>query len=88
MTAAALEPTTKDKKKRAAKRAFIVSLFDLSWRLLGAMLLPLFIGLYIDSKRSGDGQGFALAGFGAGMVLGALVLRNVINKISDKGGEL
>jgi F0F1-type ATP synthase assembly protein I len=87
MTAAALEPTTKDKKKRAAKRAFVVSLFDLSWRLLGAMLLPLFIGLYIDSKRGG-GQGFALAGFGIGMVLGALVIRNVINKISDKGGEL
>lgn len=86
MTAAAIEPTTKDKKRRAAKRAFIVSLFDLSWRLSGAMLAPLFIGLYIDSKRAG-GQGFALAGFAVGMVLGALVLRNVVKKISEKGSE-
>ena len=87
MTAAALEPTTNDKNKRAAKRAFIVSLFDLSWRLLGAMLAPLFIGLYIDSKRGG-GQGFALAGFVLGMVFGVFVMRNVIKKIADKGGQV
>ena len=90
MTAAAPvspEPTTKDNKVRAAKRAFFVSLFDLSWRLLGAMLGPLFVGLYIDSRRSG-GQGFALAGFLIGMIMGALVIRSVIKKIADRGGEI
>ena len=72
-----------EKKTRAAKRAFFVSLFDLSWRLLGAMLLPLFIGLYIDSRRD-SGQGFALAGFAIGMVCGALAMRSVIKNIADK----
>lgn len=70
-------------KKRAAKRAFIISLFDLSWRLLGAILGPLFIGLYIDSTRAG-GQGFAITGFLIGMVLGVLVMRSVIKKLSEK----
>ena len=84
MTAAA-ETTTKDEKKRAAKRIFIVTLLDLSWRLLGAMLAPLFIGLYIDSRRD-DGQFFALTGFAIGMICGVLVLRNVIKKIARNGG--
>jgi F0F1-type ATP synthase assembly protein I len=88
MTAAAIEPTTKEKKKRAAQRAFVVSLFDLSWRLLGSMLLPLFIGLYIDSRVSGEDQAFALIGFASGMVAGVFVIKSVIKKISQNGGEL
>lgn len=72
-----------DEKTRAAKRAFFVSLFDLSWRLLGAMLLPLFIGLYIDSKVAGDSQTFALVGFFIGMVCGTLVIRSIVIKLSQ-----
>ena len=76
--------TDKDNGKvRAAKRVFLTSLFDLSWRLLGAMLLPLFIGLYIDSQR-GSGQGFAIAGFVVGMFCGVYAMRSVIRKIAGK----
>ncbi|MGI9027876.1 MAG: hypothetical protein ACR2FM_03510 [Candidatus Saccharimonadales bacterium] len=85
---AAVKTTNKEQKTRAAKRAFIVSLFDLSWRLLGAMLLPIFLGLYIDSLRGGDGQAFALAGFAIGMVCGALVMRGVVKRIGRNGGDL
>lgn len=81
---AALQTTNSEKKTRAAKRFFLVSLFDLSWRLLGAMLAPLFIGLYIDASMAGEGQGFALTGFALGMVSGVLVMRSVIKKIADK----
>ena len=73
--------TTDDGKVREAKRAFFVSLFDLSWRLLSAMLLPLFAGLYIDSLRD-SGQGFAYAGFVVGMFSGAFVLRSVVRKLA------
>lgn len=85
---AADKTTTKEKKTRAAKRAFVVSLFDLSWRLLGAMLVPIFAGLYVDSRQSGESQTFALTGFAIGMVSGAFVMRSVIRKISRSGGDL
>ena len=82
---AAIETTTdnnsKAKKVRQAKRAFYVSLFDLSWRLLGAMLLPIFIGLYIDSLR-GEEQLFAYVGFFVGIVSGVFVLRSVVRKLA------
>ncbi len=83
MTKAAATSTTKH-TKQGAKRAFFVGLFDLSWRLLGAMLAPLFIGLYIDSRQAGDGQGFALGGFLLGMVAGVLVMRGVVRKLAGK----
>jgi F0F1-type ATP synthase assembly protein I len=84
---AALKTTDDESARtRAAKRAFYVSLFDLSWRLLGAMLGPLFIGLYIDSKRDG-GQTFALIGFVLGMICGVLVIRSVVNKIAKGGSD-
>ncbi len=84
MTMAAHKTTnTDDGKIRAAKRVFLTSLFDLIWRLLGAMLLPLFAGLYIDSLR-GSGQGFAVAGFLIGMICGIFAMRNIIKKMAGK----
>jgi len=75
------DTTSKNQDTRAAKRAFFVNLFDLSWRLLGAMLLPLAIGIFIDSQRD-NGQPFSYAGFAVGMVCGALTLRSVVRKLS------
>lgn len=81
---AASETTTpKDQKARSAKRAFFVSLFDLSWKMLGAMLAPIFIGIYADDKLF-TGQKFTLAGFIIGMILGLLVIRSVVVKISKE----
>lgn len=79
--------TTEKTEERASssRRLFFVNLFDLSWRMLGAMLLPIFVGKMIDSKV-GHGQTYALIGFGLGIVLSAFVLRNVIIKIS-KGAD-
>lgn len=81
MTKIAATKTTEDEKVRNSKRAFYISLFDLSWRMLGAMLVPLFIGLYIDSLRN-HGQPFAYIGFATGMVAGGFVLRSVVRKLA------
>lgn len=84
MMAAAKTTNERNLKTKLAKRAFLAGLFDLSWRLLGAMLVPLFAGLYIDSQRADDGQGFALGGFLVGIVLGVIVMRSVIKKMADR----
>lgn len=73
--------TTDSDEVNGKKRAFFVYLFELTWKMLGAMLLPLFIGIYIDSSRD-SGQAFSLAGFFVGLVLSILVLRAFVQKIS------
>lgn len=85
MSKTAAIKTTDVAKVREAKRAFFMNLFDLSWRLAGAMLAPIFIGLYIDSIRD-NGQGFALAGFLVGMICGVLVMRSVVRNLA-KGSD-
>lgn len=81
MTKIAAIKTTRDEKVRQAKRTFYISLLDLSWRLLAAMLLPIFLGLYLDSHFS-EGKVFSYIGFILGMIGGALVLRSVVRKLS------
>lgn len=81
MLAALKSTTSNGDKSKAAKTAFFVALFDLSWRMLGAILGPLFIGLYIDSKRD-NGQGFATVGFLVGMILGVIVMRSIVRKLA------
>lgn len=69
---------------RRARRAFFVNLFDMTWRLAGAMLAPMFIGLFIDSRMSGGGQGFALAGFAVGMIFGVIVIKSIVVKLQKE----
>lgn len=73
-------------KVQNAKRAFIVGLFDLSWRMLTVMLVPIFIGLFIDSKFH-KGQTFAIGGFFIGIAGGVYIIRSIVNKLS-KGGDV
>lgn len=73
--------TTRDVKVRDAKRAFILSLFDLSWKMAAAMLAPIFIGLYIDSLRNAN-QTFTLIGFIVGMISSAFVIRNIVRGLA------
>lgn len=88
MTMAAAKTTNKKSEKISlAKKAFFVNLLDMSWRLFGVMLAPLFIGLYIDSRQAGDGKGFALAGFAIGMVLGGVAIRDFIIRLSKRGSK-
>lgn len=73
--------TSDNELTRRARRAFFVSLFDMSWRLAVGMLAPLFLGLFIDSRIDGDGQGFAVAGFCVGMIIGVFVIRSIVQKL-------
>lgn len=61
MTKAAALKTTRDEKVRDAKRAFILSLLDLSWRLAVVFLAPFFIGLAAGNPTAGILVGFVLA---------------------------
>ncbi len=82
MTTKPADISTSDQQlTRRARRAFFVGLFDLTWRLSGAMLSPLFVGMLIDSKIRGSGQAFSTAGFFLGMIFGVLVIRNIVKKI-------
>lgn len=81
---AASETTTpKEQKTRKSKRVFFASLLDLSWKMLGAMLIPIAIGMYADDKLF-SGQRYTLVGFFVGMILGVLVIRSVVVKISKE----
>lgn len=82
MTKPAALKTTRDEKVRDAKRAFILNLFDMSWKMAAAMLVPIFIGLIIDSQRAGDDQTFTLIGFVMGMIASALVIRSVVKGLA------
>jgi hypothetical protein len=73
--------TTRDEKVRDAKRAFILGLLDLSWKMAAVMLLPIFVGLYIDS-RSDQGQTFTLLGFVVGMIGAVLVIRSIVRGLA------
>jgi len=79
--AAKMTTTGKSEKISLAKRAFFVNLLDLSWRLFGAILLPILIGAYIDSRRGGDGQGFTIAGLLLGVVFSGLVIYSLVKKL-------
>ena len=70
------------KSVQNAKRTFFMALFDLSWRMLGAMLAPIFIGLWLDSVFNTN-RTFALIGFIVGMIGGVLIIRSIIKKISN-----
>jgi len=65
--------TTKDEKVRDAKRAFILGLVDLSWKLASAFLVPVAIGVTVDSTRDGS-KTFTTAGIFIGIVLAFLVI--------------
>lgn len=72
MTNLAAAKTTKQEEVREAKRAFILGLFDLSWKLAGAFLLPVFAGVILDQSR--DNTYFTYIGVGLGFVLSLLVI--------------
>lgn len=61
MTKIAAIKTTKQEKVRAAKRAFLLALVDLSWKLAGAFLVPTFIGVAFDKAALGVIVGFIMA---------------------------
>lgn len=49
----ALMKTTKEVQVSAAKRAFILGLIDLSWRLAAVFIVPFFIGMALGNSTAG-----------------------------------
>lgn len=72
MTNLAAAKTTKQEQVREAKRAFILGLFDLSWKLAGAFLIPVFAGVILDQSR--DDTLFTYIGVGLGFAFALLVI--------------
>jgi F0F1-type ATP synthase assembly protein I len=70
-----LTETTKETKVREAKRAFLLGLVDLSWKLAGAFLLPTLIGVALDSGK--DRQTFTIIGLIVGFIMSFLVILQI-----------
>jgi F0F1-type ATP synthase assembly protein I len=73
------EPTNQDKIS-SAKRRFFMGLLDMSWRLAAAFLLPVFIGLWLDSGR--DSSLFTLIGLVIGVIGSIFVIRKIVSEYS------
>lgn len=78
----AANKTTREERVREGKRAFILGLVDLSWRLAAAFLTPVVIGLAIDSTRD-NSTTFTTVGIFIGLALAFLV----ILKLAKDSGE-
>lgn len=68
------QPTTDSDRVLAAKRMFVAKLLDLSWKLAGAFLVPVFIGAGIDGVRDGDSKRFVIIGLVIGFIAAILVI--------------
>lgn len=79
--AAAKTTNKKSAKISLAKRAFFVNLLDLSWRLFGAILVPILLGAYVDSRRVDDAQGFTLVGLLLGVIFSGVIIYGLVKKI-------
>lgn len=86
MTKIAATKTTKEEKISAAKSAFIMSLFDISWRMATAFLVPVIVGVLID-QRQGDQQTFTIAGVIIGVLLAILVIIKLAFDINKAGNK-
>lgn len=81
MTKIAASKTTKEEKVTAAKRAFILGLFDISWKLAGAFLIPVAIGLSLDK---GDSKTYGTIGIFVGVILAFLVIAQIARNMGDE----
>lgn len=75
---------SKDEKSRAAKRAFFVNLFDMTWKMLIAMAVPVLLGSFLDKKLNTD-QLFTAFGFLLSVVAAGFVIKSTVNGINQKG---
>lgn len=85
MTDFAATKTTKQEKVRSAKRAFILGIVDLSWKLASAFLVPVLLGVTVDSARNTNT--YTYVGLGLGLVLSILVIYQVVSSAGDYVGK-
>lgn len=82
MTKIAAHKTTKEEKVRDAKRAFILGLVDLSWKLASAFLVPVAIGLALDGTKE-DSKTFTTIGIFVGLAFAFLVIVQLARNSGD-----
>lgn len=70
-----------DQTAKKAKRLFFTGLFDLSWKLGAAIILPVLLGAYID-ERQNSGSTFTVLGLFAGFAISAFVIRSIVIRLS------
>lgn len=73
MTKIAGLKTTKEEKVSAARRAFILGLLDMGWRIATVFLIPVIVGVAFDWNRNGS-QTFTIAGVVVGVILALAVI--------------
>lgn len=86
MTKIAASKPTKEEKISAAKSAFIMSLFDISWRMATAFLVPVVAGVIIDGQR-GDQKTFTIVGVIVGVLLAIMVIIKLAFDINKTGNK-
>ncbi len=75
--------TTKPEKVRQAKNAFYSNLFDMTWRMLLAMAVPILLGSFLDKKLDTDDM-FTAFGFLLSFVSAGFVIKSTVSKIDKK----
>ena len=83
---AAADNKSPDKTKvEMAKKQFFSGLFDMSWRLASAFLLPVFIGAWLDSGS--ESKAFTIMGLLIGVAGSVLVIKKAVSEYSRQGGN-
>jgi F0F1-type ATP synthase assembly protein I len=87
MTKSAGKTTTSEETVKKAKRLFFVGLFDISWRLAAAIIIPVVGGHWIDNKTD-SGNLFTLIGLFSGTILAGFIIYKTSKKLSEEIDEL
>ncbi len=83
MTKIAADNTTNDELANNARRAFLMGLFDIGWRMATAFFVPIIAGVIADRQKS-SGQTFTIVGVVVGVILAISVIIKLafdINKV-------
>lgn len=83
------EKTTQGKADITRQKAFsmfVVPLFDMTWRLLIAMAVPVLLGAFLDKKLATDDL-FTAFGFLLSLVAAGFVIKSTVDKLKPEDTE-
>lgn len=87
MTKSAGKTTTSGETVKKAKRLFFVGLFDISWRLAAAIIVPVVAGHWLDNKQD-SGNLYTIIGLLSGTILAGFIIYRTSKKLSKEIDEL
>lgn len=87
MKRSAGKTTTSDETVKKAKRLFFVGLIDISWRLAGAIIIPVLAGYWVDSKLD-SGSLCTIIGLISGTILAGFIIYEAYKKLNREINEL